>query len=300
MKANHQQLNAVLLIAAISGSIISLTGCAANDTGKYQEIPVTSNPSGALVTADTGETTITPGKFYLTRDKHHTLVAKYPGFKSQKLTLHNEAQGLALGNAVTLGLLDFVTDCSGGSKFELTPKEVHFNFVKPVTQTDLEAKPQIQSQTPQDSNDNFVLPLAQTDIEAKPQIQSQTPQDSNDNFVIPVAQTDLEAKPQIQSQTPQDNNDNFVIPVAQTVLEAKPQIQSQTPQDNNDNFVIPVAQADLEVKPQIQSQTPQDVNDNIDFTPICSICGRKLVQKDGLHIYRLKLACPKCFKKVTK
>ena len=219
MKLNHQQLSTALLTVAILGSIISLTGCATTDTGKYQEIPVTSDPSGATVRADTGETTITPGKFYLSRDKRHTLVAEYPGCKSQKLTLHNEAQGWALGNVISGGLVDLVVDCGDGSKYELIPKEVHFNFVKPADQTDLEAKPQIQSETPQDGNDNFVKPAVQTDLEAKP---------------------------------------------------------------------------------QIQSETPRDGNDTIDFTPICSICGRKLGKQDGLHIYRLKLACPKCFKKVTK
>ena len=246
MKLNHQQLSTALLTVAILGSIISLTGCDTTDTGKYQEIPVTSDPSGATVRADTGETTITPGKLYLSRDKRCILVAEYPGCKSQKITLHNEAQGWALGNVISGGLVDLVVDCGDGSKYELIPKEVHFNFVKPAVQTDLEAKPQIQSETPQDSNDNFVKPAVQTDLEAKPQIQSETPQDSNDNFVKPAVQTDLEAKPQIQSETPRDGNDN------------------------------------------------------IDFTPICSICGRKLGKQDGLHIYRLKLACPKCFKKVTK
>jgi hypothetical protein len=258
---------------AILGSIISLTGCATTDTGKYQEIPVTSDPSGATVRADTGETTITPGKLYLSRDKRHTLVAEYPDCKSQKLTLHNEAQGWALGNVISGGLVDLVADCGDGSKYELIPKEVHFNFVEPAEQADLEAKPQIQSETPRDINDNFVKP---------------------------AVQTALETKPQIQSETPRDSNDNFVKPAVQTGLETKPQTQSQTPQDVNDNCVKPAEQAGLEAGPQIQSETPQDGNDNIDITPICSICGRKLGKQDGLHIYRLKLVCPKCFKKVTK
>ncbi len=54
------------------------------------------------------------------------------------------------------------------------------------------------------------------------------------------------------------------------------------------------------VKEQVSRIAPQNSNDDIDFTPICSICGRKLVEQDGLHIYKLKLACPKCFKKVTE
>jgi hypothetical protein len=243
MKITHQYLSFVLA-AAILGSIVYLTGCASNDTGKYQEIPVTSDPSGAIVKADNEDTITTPGKFYLIRNKRHTLVAKYPGCEPQKLILRNEAQGWVWGNFITGGLIDLVADSGSGSMDELIPKKAHFVFAQPAAEAAFEAKPPIQSEIPKDSIDKSVKPAAET---------------------VP------EAKPPIQNEMPKDKIEDSVKPTAKIVYEDKPQIKTETPEDGND----------------------------IDFTPICSICGKKLTQKDGINVYRLKLACKKCFKKVT-
>jgi hypothetical protein len=135
METNYRRFSLVLLAVTTLGLIISLTGCATIITGKYQEIPVTSDPSGAKVRADTGETIITPGKFHLIRNESHILIAEYPGYDSQQVALHNKAQGWVWGNIIAGGLIGLVVDCSSGSSDELIPKEVHFNFVNPQLTT---------------------------------------------------------------------------------------------------------------------------------------------------------------------
>lgn len=111
------------------------SGCATIMTGKYQSIPVTSEPPGVKVRADTGETIITPGKFNLIRNESHTLLAEYQDYEPQQLRLHNKAQGWVWGNILLGGGIGLIIDCVSGASDELIPKEVHFNFVSPELTT---------------------------------------------------------------------------------------------------------------------------------------------------------------------
>ncbi len=121
-----------LALMLLSGFIMSSAGCATVMTGKYQAIPVTSEPTGAKVRVDTGETIITPGKFRLIRNKEHTLAAEYAGYEPQQLRLHNKAQGWVWGNIILPGgAIGLAVDCASGASDELIPKTVHFNFVNP-------------------------------------------------------------------------------------------------------------------------------------------------------------------------
>ena len=73
----------LLVLMLLSCLIMFSAGCATIMTGKYQSIPVTSEPMGAKVRADTGETIITPSKFHLIRNEGHILVAELAGYESQ-------------------------------------------------------------------------------------------------------------------------------------------------------------------------------------------------------------------------
>jgi predicted RNA-binding Zn-ribbon protein involved in translation (DUF1610 family) len=135
MKTNHHQFCTALLVVTVSGLIMSLTGCATVMTGKYQSIPVTSDPPGVKVRADTGETIVTPGKFNLMRNEEHTLMAECPGYEPQQLKLHNKAQGWVWGNVLLGGGIGLIVDCVSGASDELIPKEIHFNFANPQLTT---------------------------------------------------------------------------------------------------------------------------------------------------------------------
>lgn len=115
--------------------LVLSTGCATVMTGKYQSIPVTSEPPGAKVQAETGEAITTPGEFHLIRNKEHVLVAEHPSYETQQLKLHNKAQGWVWGNILLGGVIGFVVDVVSGASDELLPKEVHFDFVNPQMTT---------------------------------------------------------------------------------------------------------------------------------------------------------------------
>lgn len=105
-----------------------ICGCATNATGPFQDIRVTSEPTGIVVKTDSNRTLITPGVFSLERNRQHTLVAEYEGFEPQKITLTNGPQGWFWANAIFGGAIGAIGDVHSGSCDELNPKEVHFVF----------------------------------------------------------------------------------------------------------------------------------------------------------------------------
>lgn len=108
--------------------ILPFIGCASIITGKYQKIPITSEPSGVKVRSDTGESITTPGSFTLSRNEDHTLVAEFPGAETQQKKLKHGLQGWFWGNILFGGIIGGVVDLASGACDELQPEEIHFDF----------------------------------------------------------------------------------------------------------------------------------------------------------------------------
>jgi hypothetical protein len=151
----------VFLWILLSVLCLYSAGCATVMTGKYQSIPVTSEPQGIKVRADTGEMIITPGKFHLIRNEEHTLVAECPGYEPQQLKLHNKAQGWVWGNILLGGVVGLIVDCSSGASDELIPKEVHFNFGNPQMTTREATKIEEKDKKPLREEPQFIGVCAQ-------------------------------------------------------------------------------------------------------------------------------------------
>ncbi len=117
-----------LSILMLMGLLFTAPGCATIVTGKYQEVPITSNPAGVKVQVDGKAQLEAPGEFKLVRNKTHTLVATYPGAEPQKRTLKHGMQGMFLGNILIGGGIGMIIDVVSGASDELTPKSVHFDF----------------------------------------------------------------------------------------------------------------------------------------------------------------------------
>jgi hypothetical protein len=105
-----------------------LTGCATVTTGKYQTIPVTSEPPGINVMSSAGVSITTPGSFKLIRNKDYTLFAEYSGCKPQQKELKHKLQDSFWTNALIWGVTSSAIDLASGASDELVPKKVHFDF----------------------------------------------------------------------------------------------------------------------------------------------------------------------------
>ena len=111
----------IILPAIFCVAIVLLTGCPDPMSGGYQVIPVTSDPNGATVTAETGDSVVTPGSFNLLRNQNHTLTAEYPDYELMERQLIHKKGGLF--------------------RDELVPGKVHFKFIwlKPTVEEMAEA-----------------------------------------------------------------------------------------------------------------------------------------------------------------
>jgi len=118
----------LLAVTSVCLFLMFASGCATIATGKYQNIPVTSDPLGVKVRADSGEMIYTPGRFNLIRNQNHTLVAEYEGAEPQQVQLKKKVQGWFWGNIILGGVIGGVVDIASGASDELVPKTIHFNF----------------------------------------------------------------------------------------------------------------------------------------------------------------------------
>jgi hypothetical protein len=105
-----------------------MSGCATIVTGKYQNVSVTSEPSGAKVSAGDGLSITTPGTFKLARNQRYTLTAEYPGAEPQQKELKRVVQGWFWGNILLVSGTGCAVDLTSGSAYKLIPDKVNFNF----------------------------------------------------------------------------------------------------------------------------------------------------------------------------
>ena len=117
-----------LILSLLLFAFVFLTGCATITTGTYENIPVTSEPSGIKVRSCTGMSLTTPGSFKLIRNKDHTLFAEYSGCKPQQKELKHKLQGSFWTNTLIWGATSGAVDLASGASDELVPKKVHFDF----------------------------------------------------------------------------------------------------------------------------------------------------------------------------
>ncbi len=117
----------VLLLCSLVVMLTS-SGCCSIMSGSTQKISISSTPVGAKVTADNGTSITTPGFIVLERKTKHTLVAEYPGRKTQQVQLEKKLNNWVWGNILIGGIIGIVIDMVSGAIDELQPKEVDFNF----------------------------------------------------------------------------------------------------------------------------------------------------------------------------
>lgn len=121
--------------------LLMLTGCSTIMNGPTQEIKVTSNPPGAIITTTAFEWIKTPGTIKLPRANSTTLTANLFGYEEMKQEMKVSLSPWVAGNAVgqfypwtfmgqASGVVALtILDLSTGSIGTLSPAEVHFELV---------------------------------------------------------------------------------------------------------------------------------------------------------------------------
>ena len=106
------------------------SGCATIVRGTHQDIPVTSDPSGAQVTADNQAWGLTPTIVQLERKRPHVITIELDGYHSVTATITSRQQGDALaGNCLIGGIPGMAVDSATGASYGLTPESIHVSLM---------------------------------------------------------------------------------------------------------------------------------------------------------------------------
>ena len=121
-----------LVIGALLGALC-LSGCATITRGTTEEFTVQSNPSGANVRLDTGQTGITPATFTVPRKRDIIVTVSKPGYESYTETVTTKivgrgASGVA-GNVLVGGIIGIGVDAISGAALNHTPNPLIVNLV---------------------------------------------------------------------------------------------------------------------------------------------------------------------------
>lgn len=115
-------------------SVLLVGGCATIMNGPTQEITVTSDPPGAIVTPTDYKCWIkTPGIITLDRNNNTVLTARLYGYKDAKQEISWGISPWAFGNLVVLQYPWAIVGCQfadADSIGNLSPNEVHFELIK--------------------------------------------------------------------------------------------------------------------------------------------------------------------------
>lgn len=120
---------ASIILIALAGA---LTSCATIISGSTQDIGVTSNPPGAVVTAEPGDhRATTPATLVLRRkDAPYRVKFEMDGYEPYEVTIRSSLNGWVWGNLIIGGLIGIVVDSSSGAAQKLSPDELNANLIK--------------------------------------------------------------------------------------------------------------------------------------------------------------------------
>ena len=116
------------ILAFLLCGFVFQSGCATIMNGPYQDIPVTSEPSGVKVRCSTGVSVTTPGSFKLVRNKDYTLSAEYLDCEPQQKELRHKLHGAFWTYTLIWGATSGAVDLATGASDEIVPKAIHFDF----------------------------------------------------------------------------------------------------------------------------------------------------------------------------
>ena len=127
---NKTPLHSTVALGAIACLVvlsITNTGCATLINGTTQMIPVSSSPSGALVTVN-GQTYRTPCTLKLRRGKACMVTVSMPGYATQTRHLVRVPTDATVGNVLVGGLIGMGIDAISGAKYKLVPEFLDVNL----------------------------------------------------------------------------------------------------------------------------------------------------------------------------
>jgi len=123
------------LIVLLAGAANSLcTGCATIVKGTTQEVPVSSEPTGARVSVDGSAAGTTPTTVTLSRKANHMVTIEKEGYQSESVAITKSMSAAVAGNIIAGGLVGWGVDAVSGAQYNLNPTTVNVRL-QPVAES---------------------------------------------------------------------------------------------------------------------------------------------------------------------
>ena len=122
---NSSLLIRVLILALGIAAVSFCTGCATIVKGTTQEIPVSSEPTGARVSVDGSAAGTTPTTVTLSRKANHMVTIEKEGFQSESVAITKSMSAAVAGNIIAGGLVGWGVDAVSGAQYNLNPTTVN-------------------------------------------------------------------------------------------------------------------------------------------------------------------------------
>ena len=110
--------SSICLLVATAG------GCATVIKGSNQQIPISSEPSGAEVFVDGAPVGSTPTTHEMKRKIDHLVTIQKPGYQPKSVAVVRDVGGAVWGNILAGGLIGWGVDAETGAEYNLAPKTI--------------------------------------------------------------------------------------------------------------------------------------------------------------------------------
>lgn len=119
-----------VVLTLLAALVLLSSGCASIVHGSGQEVPISSDPTGADVYVDgedVGKTPVTPN---LKRKRAHQVTFEKPGYRTEHRVIHRVLSGAVAGNILAGGLIGWGVDAVTGAQWRLVPEQLHAELDK--------------------------------------------------------------------------------------------------------------------------------------------------------------------------
>lgn len=122
-----KQILCILILVCL---LITANSCATIISGRSQNLPVTSVPTGAIVTI-AGQKQITPATFLLDKRQEYVVRVEKEGYESVEIVLKKGISGWVFGNIIfgLYGIIGVIIDIATGSASKFEPSKIEANLV---------------------------------------------------------------------------------------------------------------------------------------------------------------------------
>jgi hypothetical protein len=118
------KIPSLLAVATVCSAAALMNGCATMVKGTTQDIPITSDPSGARVQVNGAAAGTTPTTVTLSRKFNHVITLEKEGYETETVAVTKSIGRTTGGNLLAGGIVGWGVDAMSGAQYDLAPATI--------------------------------------------------------------------------------------------------------------------------------------------------------------------------------